>query len=743
MEVNRTGEPALSQIPLVKSGLEPVSLNQEEEAGVAKALDVLNIPYKVHSLKLLCQQAVLQHYDAILPTHLQILHRLIQSSPGLFPFYNYGRCIRANDQFRRYGICFYYAQSRIEATIVAYPGRSIPPEIDGMAADVTAIELINVLNGHVQPLKFDRLKPFLHSRLVSLNLEFTVFKPHEYKQIAALCPNLRELILPIVPQDLQPILDMLKQLSGLQSLILSSAFYFPQLTLSLPSGLLALTLDACDGKTGGVTDRDLIQLAKRCPLLRVFKCLHTSRVTDAGVIPVIESCSGLRKLCLNAVPITDALLSSIRRLSDLATLNLNGCLHITERGLLSLFSEKADKEEKEPALSTLEKLYLNGIRELSGGSLRRIAESAPQLTHIRWDDSQFDQEATQSDKAHTILYFLGRCPHMVEYPFINFTALEEPWQFKDKLGVLTELDLSDLSHLFGPDETENLICYVEQILKCTPKVSSFTAPDESPPEIIELVAAYLPLLDRIDIQDSPGIGAVIPALLRSNLGLTSIALNGCGVTDQELEAILQASPYLIDLELIEAEITDKSLAGIGKHCRFLKALDLSECTTFSDDGLAHLKSCHYLCDLELEGCKQITTKGFQALADLFLENLNVSGTKVVARDLAAILQSSVRLTKLSCSDLLSSLEAEWNEWIPYLSSVREWDFSSNPITLNMLIQLGPHATSLEHVELMDCLGLTQEMIAAFARTQSGRLRTIATTGTVYTQQQIRALAEDS
>lgn len=743
MEVNRVGEPALSQTQAVKSRLEEVSLNQEEEVGVAKALDVLNIPYKVPSLKLLCQQAVLQHYDAILPTHLQILHRLIQSTPGLFPFYNYGRCIRANDQFRRHGICFYYAQSRIEATIIAYPGCSIPHEIDAMAADVKAIEAINVINDHVQPFKFERLRPFMHPLLVSLNLEFTVLKPDEYKQIPVLCPNLRELILPTIPQDPQPILDMLHQLNGLQSLILSAAFYFPQLTSRLPTTLLSLTLDGCERKAGGVTDDDLIKLAKRCPLLRVFKCLNNPRVTDGGVIPIIESCSGLRKLCLNEVPITDAALLAIRRLSDLTTLNVNSCPQITERGLLSLFSEKTGKGEKESAGSTIEKLYLNGIRELSGGSLRRIAESAPQLTHIRWDDSQFDQEATQSDKAHTILYFLGQCPQMVEYPFINFTALEEPWQFKDKLGVLTELDLSDLSHWFGPDETENLIRYVEQILKCTPKVSSFTAPNESPPEIIELVATYLPLLDRIDIQDSPGIGAMMPALIRSNLGLTSIALNGCGVTDQELEAIIQASPYLIDLELVEAEITDKSLAGIGKHCRFLKALDLSECKTFSDAGLAYLKSCHYLCDLELEGCKQITAKGFQALADLFLENLNVSGTKVAARDLAAILQSSVRLTKLACSDLLFSLEAEWSEWIPYLSSVREWDFSSNPITLNMLIQLGPHATSLEHVELMDCLELTPEMIAAFARTQSGTLRTIVTTGTVYTQQQIRALAEGS
>ncbi|KAK6912566.1 F-box domain [Dillenia turbinata] len=127
----------------------------------------------------------------------------------------------------------------------------------------------------------------------------------------------------------------------LKSIALVSCLGFKDVNFQLPmvspcKSLHSLSIRNCPG----IGDATLAVLGKLCPQLHHLDLTGLHGITDAGFLPVLESCeAGLVKVILGGcVNLTDKVISVLARLhgSTLELLNLDGCKKITDASLVAL-----------------------------------------------------------------------------------------------------------------------------------------------------------------------------------------------------------------------------------------------------------------------------------------------------------------------------------------------------------------------------------------------------------------------
>lgn len=76
------------------------------------------------------------------------------------------------------------------------------------------------------------------------------------------------------------------------------------------------------------------------------------------------------------------------------------------------------------------------------------------------------------------------------------------------------------------------------------------------------------------------------------------------------------------MNLSHTEITDQTFRSLGRHCHFLQYLSVAYSKQFTDRAFTFLtngRGCRKLAHLDITGCSQLTSVGFEAMADAFRE----------------------------------------------------------------------------------------------------------------------------
>jgi len=127
----------------------------------------------------------------------------------------------------------------------------------------------------------------------------------------------------------------------LKALALANCLGFKDLPLGFPlmkqcASLQSLSIRNCPG----FGDFSLAMLGKLCPQLQYVDLYGLHRITDKGLLPLIELCeAGLSKVNLSGcVNLSDKVISTIAKMhgSTLELLNLDGCKHITDESLVAI-----------------------------------------------------------------------------------------------------------------------------------------------------------------------------------------------------------------------------------------------------------------------------------------------------------------------------------------------------------------------------------------------------------------------
>eukprot|EP00899_Mesostigma_viride_P027473 jgi/Mesvir1/7910/Mv25065-RA.1 len=185
--------------------------------------------------------------------------------------------------------------------------------------------------------------------------------------------------------------------------------------------LTTLNVSGCKN----VTDGAITKLASSCPKLTSLNLTRCVLLTDDALISVCLSCPALEQLWLYALyrfsgkaydcisvlknlklldvcgsqTVTDAQLASIAKCSQLTSLNLTWCVHITDKGLLELAK----------GCRHLELLSLHGILGVTDAGIDALAQSCAATLHT------LDVNGCTGIKDRNRQALLGKFPNLKEF----------------------------------------------------------------------------------------------------------------------------------------------------------------------------------------------------------------------------------------------------------------------------------------------------------------------------------------
>ncbi|MCE5318502.1 MAG: BTB/POZ domain-containing protein [Parachlamydia sp.] len=246
---------------------------------------------------------------------------------------------------------------------------------------------------------------------------------------------------------------------------------------------------------------------------------------------------------------------------NLQLIDLSEC-KVTDEGIEKLASCCLD----------LEKIYLNGCKNVSGSSVESIAKHCRQLKVLTLTSFK---EITD----HTLETVAAQCPQLQEL-LLNYCA------------KITSSALAKLAT--GCPQLRKI-----QLHGCT----AFND------HILDKLATHCPHLQSIDLCHCKEI--------------TSEAFEKLALHCPNLQFLnLNGSPF----------VTDKTVKHLARHCRQLRTLSLNNCKAITDLSIEQLaRHCPHLCEISLTGCIQVSNKSIEMLAEHCpkLQVVNLVGCKLI------------------------------------------------------------------------------------------------------------------
>lgn len=216
-------------------------------------------------------------------------------------------------------------------------------------------------------------------------------------------------------QDCQKLTDdSLKYISAglknLKSINLSfcaslTEFGMKHLSTMVGDSLREINLRSCD-----VTDLALRYLSEGGLTLHVLDISFCDRVRDDGLAFLSQGLPQLRSLSLNSIPLTDAgLVKLSQTLTDLHTLNVGQCFHITDRGVDAILNNC-------PHLANLD---IYGCSRISNQMIHRLEQLNLNLTRDLWQvGSETKVISKVAAQQFTYLTNLNEVNYQHSYPFL-------------------------------------------------------------------------------------------------------------------------------------------------------------------------------------------------------------------------------------------------------------------------------------------------------------------------------------
>jgi len=334
----------------------------------------------------------------------------------------------------------------------------------------------------------------------------------------------------------------------------------------------------------------------------------------------------LRKLRMPALSTDRELVEAAPALSRLVSLDLSGCTHVTDEGVLGFL--------RNGPRGTLVALNLDHC-SVSDYAVEAVADMATALSSL-----SFACCAGVTDRA---LRFLA--------------AAKVPILRELNMGGcrgITDAGLKRLSAATGITDLNCSGCTAitdAGLSSCLQGLRALTTLDVSfCPQVTGKFLARLKnrgLLQHLNLSSCPGFSDAEACLLRDLASLRTLQLRGCvRVTSHSLES-LSSLPNLSELNVSDcASIGDDVAASLSNSTR-LEALSLGGCYRLTDSGVATaVHSLRNLRSLHLAGCRRLTDEAVVAIsaAPMQLTHLNLTGCREVTD--VGILSLAARQLKL-------------------------------------------------------------------------------------------------
>ncbi|KAL9398900.1 hypothetical protein Peur_007861 [Populus x canadensis] len=413
--------------------------------------------------------------------------------------------------------------------------------------------------------------------------------------------------------------------------------YLPITNKCLPSILKLQYLEhiALEG-CFGIDDDSLAALKHGCKSLKALDMSSCQNISHVGLSSLTSGAEGLQQLTLGyGSPVTLALANSLRSLSMLQSVKLDGCpvtsaglkaignwcislselslskcLGVTDEGLSSLVTKHKD----------LKKLDITCCRKITDVSIAYITSSCTNLTSLRMESCTL-------------------------VPSEAFVFIGQQCQFLEELD-LTDNEIDDKG--------------LKSISKCS-KLSSLkigiclNISDKG----LSHIGMKCSKLADLDLYRSPGITDLgILAICQGCSGLEMINISYCmDITDSSLLALSKCSR----LNTFESRgcplITSSGLAAIAVGCKKLNKLDIKKCHNIGDAAMLQLaRFSQNLRQITLS-YSSVTDVGLLALASIScLQSMTVLHLKgLTPSGLSAALLACGGLTKVKLHVSFKSL----------------------------------------------------------------------------------------
>lgn len=304
-----------------------------------------------------------------------------------------------------------------------------------------------------------------------------------------------------------------------------------------------LTVQHLDlGACANLSDSTLVELATCFPNLLSLKLYCCTKLTDQVLPDLLQRLPNLDSLDLMNSNISDNAFTMLQRqYPNLTHLNLGLCRELTDIGL-------SRAAEYFPNLTSFE---LDFCRELTNQRVMSLPTSLPRLSYLS---------------------IAGRS--LADLPQ---TVLENQWS-----NVVT-LDLGECQEFHAGA--------IRVLAQCFPglKSLSLSACRDLPDSVVRDVLNKFPHLELLDLSGYIEItDHVFTHLEGQYRALTSLRLNSCDITDDDIHAVARLFPSLTSLSVSDCGVIDVGVEAIGKFLPNLTFLDLSENVALSGDTVLSL-----------------------------------------------------------------------------------------------------------------------------------------------------------
>ncbi|KAG6413815.1 hypothetical protein SASPL_126530 [Salvia splendens] len=366
--------------------------------------------------------------------------------------------------------------------------------------------------------------------------------------------------------------------------------------------LTAVNIESCSN----IGNDGLQALAKFCPKLQSITIKDCARVGDQGIACLLSSASGLTKVKLQSLNITDYSVAVIGHYGKAITnLVLCGLQNVNQKGFWVMGNARG--------LESLSNLTVSSCRGITDLSIEAVGKGCPNLKHMCVRKCCFvsDNGLVAFAKATSSLECLQleECNRITQIGIL--TALSCISSKLKSVSLVKCMGIKDLSIDFpalSPCESLRSLS-----IRSCPGFGSTS---------LAMVGKLCPHLHHLDLSGLCGITdtGLLPLLECCEAGLAKVDLSECSnLSDEVILALARLHGATLELVNIDGcqKITDATLAALAESCPLLNDLDVSRCLV-TDAGVAALSRGvqSNLQVLSLSGCSMVSNKSIPALERL-------------------------------------------------------------------------------------------------------------------------------
>ena len=390
--------------------------------------------------------------------------------------------------------------------------------------------------------------------------------------------------------------------------------WFLQILKQCGSTLKSVTLE-----NSKITDEILTEYKGTLPCLENLDLCGCIHFTDNGLLQILHLCgSTLRSLDISGAFINGENLSENKgTLPCLENLNMRNCFKLTNKGLLQLLQLCG---------STLRSLDISGAF-ITGENLSKYKGTLPCLENL---NMIFCKQLT--DRGLLQILQLCKSTLRLSIGFTNITG-ENLSEYKGTLPCLENLNMKYCEQL-----TDKGLLQILQLCKSTLRSLNIHCTNVTGENLSEYKGT-LPFLENLDIYSNQLTNKGLLQILQlCGSTLRSLDISNTNITGENLSEYKGTLPCLENLDICCNQLTNKGLLQLLQLCgNTLRSLDVSGANITVENLSEYKGTLSCLENLNMSDCRLLTNKGLLQILQLCgstLRSLGIYGTNITGENLS-------------------------------------------------------------------------------------------------------------